>query len=57
MNSQHGYIHDPDRTARLIRITTEGVWLDMMTLEVPYPVAEAFATVLDGARALYPRHV
>ena len=56
MNSQHGYSHDPEQTARLIRIMTEGVWLDLMTLEVPYSVSEAFATVLAGTRALYPRH-
>lgn len=56
MNSQHGYSHDPEQTARLIRIMTEGVWLDLMTLEVPYSVSEAFETVLAGTRALYPRH-
>lgn len=56
MNRQHGYSHDPEQTARLIRIMTEGVWLDLMTLEVPYSVSEAFETVLAGTRALYPRH-
>jgi TetR/AcrR family transcriptional repressor of bet genes len=55
MNTQHGYAHDPQQTARLIRIMTEGVWLDLMTLEVPYSVAEAFDTVLAGTRAIYPR--
>jgi TetR/AcrR family transcriptional regulator, transcriptional repressor of bet genes len=56
MNATHGYAHDPERTARLIRIMTEGVWLDLMTLEVPYSVSEALETVLLGTRALYPRH-
>ncbi len=56
MNAVHGYAHDPERTARLIRIVSEGVWLDMMTLAVPYSVTEALETVLLGARALYPRH-
>ncbi len=56
MNARHGYTHNPERTARLIRITTEGVWLDLMTLEVPYSVTEAQETVLHGARALYLRH-
>jgi len=56
MNTRHGYAHDPERTARLIRIMVEGVWLDLMTLEVPYSVSEAFETVLTGTRALYPRH-
>lgn len=56
MNAAYGYTHDPERTARLIRIMTDGVWLDMMTFERPYTVAEAQATVLLGIRALYPRH-
>jgi TetR/AcrR family transcriptional regulator, transcriptional repressor of bet genes len=56
MNATYGYTHDPERTARLIRIMTEGVWLDMMTLEVPYSVTEALETVVLGTRALYPRH-
>lgn len=56
MNAQYGYSHCPDRTARLLRIMTEGVWLDLMTLEVPYSRSEALATVLLGARALYPQH-
>jgi TetR/AcrR family transcriptional repressor of bet genes len=57
MNETHGYRHDPERTARLLRIMTEGVWLDLMTLEGPYSVDEAFQTVLLGARALYPNHL
>ena len=56
MNTDYGYTQNPERTARLIRIMTEGVWLDLMTLEVPYSVTEALETVLHGARALYPRH-
>ncbi len=56
MNADYGYAHDPARTARLIRIMTEGVWLDLMTLAQPYSADEAFATVMVGAAALYPRH-
>jgi TetR/AcrR family transcriptional regulator, transcriptional repressor of bet genes len=56
MNQRHGYAHDPERVARLLRIMVEGVWLDLMTLEVPYSTTEAMETVLMGARALYPRH-
>ncbi len=56
MNARHGYTQNPERTARLIRIMTEGVWLDLMTLETPYDVAEGLATVLHGTRALFPRH-
>lgn len=56
MNEQHGFAHDPERTARLLRIMIEGVWLDLMTLETPYAVSEALETVLLGARALYPKY-
>jgi TetR/AcrR family transcriptional repressor of bet genes len=56
MNAEYGYTINPERTARLIRIMTEGVWLDMMTLEVPYSMSEALGTVLHGTSALYPRH-
>jgi TetR/AcrR family transcriptional repressor of bet genes len=56
MNTRYGYTHDPQRTGRLLRIMTEGVWLDLMTLEAPYTVEEAFQTVLHGIRAIYPRH-
>lgn len=56
MNEVHGYAQHPERTARLIRIMTEGVWLDLMTLEAPYGLEEALATVLHGTQALFPRH-
>lgn len=56
MNTRYGYTHDPQRTGRLLRIMTEGVWLDLMTLEVPYSVEEAFQTAMQGIRAIYPRH-
>lgn len=56
MNERYGYTVSPQRAARLIRIMTEGVWLDLMTLAQPYSLQEAFATVMDGLQALYPRH-
>lgn len=56
MNTSYGYTCDPRRSARLVRIMTEGVWLDMMTLVEPYPTEEALATVLTGMQALYPAH-
>lgn len=56
MNQTHGYDLNPERTARLLRIMTEGVWLELMTLEGAYSVDEAFETVMLGTRALFPRH-
>lgn len=56
MNAEHGYSGDPVRTARVLRVTTEGVWLDMMTLQAPYPPDEALATVMTCTAAFFPRH-
>lgn len=56
MNSEAGYAVDPPRTARVLRVTTEGVWLDMMTMQAPYDLAEALATLMTCAGAFFPRH-
>jgi TetR/AcrR family transcriptional repressor of bet genes len=56
MNAEHGYAADPVRTARVLRVTTEGVWLDMMTLQAPYPADEALATLMTCTAAFFPRH-
>lgn len=51
-----GYGGDAVRVARVLRVTTEGVWLDLMTLQSPYSRDEARATVLAAAAAFFPRH-
>lgn len=51
-----GYGGDMRRIARVLRITTEGVWLDMMTMTAPYDVAESQATIFTCAAAFFPRH-
>lgn len=56
MNAEHGYSVDPVRTARVLRVTTEGVWLDMMTMQAPYDADEALATLMTCAAAFFPRH-
>lgn len=56
MNDEHGYAWDPVRVARVLRVTTEGVWLDLMTMSEPYGRDEALATVWICASAFYPRH-
>ena len=50
------YTGNPVRVARVLRVTTEGVWLDMMTMSPPYSVAEAQITVHTCAAAFFPRH-
>lgn len=56
MNAEHGYLQNPVRAARVLRVTVEGVWLDLMTMRAPYPQEEALATVWSCAGAFYPRH-
>lgn len=47
---------DPVRIARVIRITTEGVWLDMMTMSGAYGPEEAMRTTFTCAAAFFPEH-
>lgn len=51
-----GYTGDPVRIARVLRVTVEGCWLDLMTMVTPYSKAEALATVMTAASAFFPRH-
>ena len=54
--SEGGYGGDPARIARVLRVTTEGVWLDLMTMVHPYERDEARATLMTCAAAFFPRH-
>jgi TetR/AcrR family transcriptional repressor of bet genes len=51
-----GYHRDPVKVARIIRVTTEGVWLDMMTMATPYPREEGLATTRTCAALCFPDH-
>lgn len=42
------------RAARVIRVTLEGVWMDMITQSSPYSRDEALATVLAVAASFFP---
>ena len=54
--AEGGYGGDPVRIARVLRVTVEGVWLDMMTMARPYSRDEALATVMSSAQAHFPNH-
>ena len=54
--AQDGLDLDPARVARVLRVTMEGVWLDLMTMSPPYDAAEGLATVRTCATAFFPRH-
>ncbi|MBN8629939.1 MAG: TetR/AcrR family transcriptional regulator [Rhodobacterales bacterium] len=51
-----GYGHDARHVARVIRVTIEGTWLDMMTMVAPYDRAEALATARACAALCFPHH-
>lgn len=54
--AEGGYAGSPIRIARIIRLTTEGVWLDMITMRTPYDVAESQITIYTCAASFFPRH-
>ena len=56
LKAEGGYGFEPIRAARVLRVTTEGVWLDMMTMSTPYDREEAISTVFSCAEAFFPRH-
>ena len=43
-----------ERVSRVLRVTSEGVWLDMMTMNAPYDPKEAMHTVFTCAAAFFP---
>lgn len=51
-----GYGSNPVHAARLIRIASEGVWIDLVTLADPYSVEDALATVRSCAALCFPNH-
>lgn len=50
------YGRDPVKAARIIRVTIEGVWLDMMTMATPYSREEGLATARTCASFCFPDH-
>jgi AcrR family transcriptional regulator len=54
--AEYDYPGQAPRIARALRVTVEGMWLDMMTMSSPYSPEEALATVMSTAGAFFPRH-
>jgi len=54
--AQGGYPGQPARVARVIRVTSDGVWMDLMTQSIPYSTAEALRTVHCAVAAFFPDH-
>jgi len=53
--SETGSTLKPVRVARVIRVTMEGLWLDLITTGKPYPRAECLRTVYTCAMAFFPK--
>lgn len=51
-----GYSGDASRISRALRLVTEGVWMDLVTMANPYSPEEGLATVHTAAAAFFPRH-
>ncbi len=54
--NEGGYKLDTERAARVIRVTIEGVWMDLLTMTAPYDREEALKTVFLSASTLFPKH-
>ena len=50
------YGRDARHVARVIRVTIEGTWLDLMTMTAPYDRDEALTTVRTCAALCFPDH-
>jgi TetR/AcrR family transcriptional repressor of bet genes len=50
------YGRDARQIARIIRLTIEGVWLDLMTMANPYSRADGLATARTCAALCFPAH-
>ena len=51
-----GYAHRARRVARVLRATSEGIWLDLQSTKQPYSRAEALLTMFTCVAAFFPRH-
>ena len=50
------YALNAERAARVIRVTVEGTWLDLLSMKQPYSRQEALSTVYACVAAFFPRH-
>ena len=54
--SAGGYEINPKRAARVLRVTVEGLWLDLQSMAEPYSKGEALATAYTCAAAFFGKH-
>jgi AcrR family transcriptional regulator len=54
--AEGGYRVDPVRVARVLRLCSEGLWNDMLSMTVPYTRDEAMKTLYSCAAGFFPKH-
>jgi len=54
--AEGGYPHEAAAVGRVVRVSLEGLWFDLMTSPQPYPVKEALASMFQLATAFFPKH-
>lgn len=53
---QGGYSHNAIRTARIIRLVSDGLWLDILSMKNAYHRNEALRTLYTCAAVHFPQH-
>jgi TetR/AcrR family transcriptional repressor of bet genes len=51
-----GYERDAVQVARILRVTIEGLWLDLMSLSMPYSRDEARKSAFTCVSVFFPEH-
>ncbi|MBL0372203.1 TetR family transcriptional regulator C-terminal domain-containing protein [Rhizobium sp. KVB221] len=51
-----GYPCDVEAVSRVVRVSLEGLWLELMNTVEPYPVGEALKAMFQLAMAFFPKH-
>ena len=54
--AEGGYPFDIEAVARVVRVTLEGLWLELMNAVEPYPIEEALSAMFQLAMAFFPQH-
>jgi BetI-type transcriptional repressor, C-terminal len=50
------YGHDAKRAVRIIRLVSDGLWLDILSMKNPYNRLEALRTIFTCAAVLFPKN-
>ena len=50
------YPFEVEAVARVVRVSLEGLWLELMNTPEPYPVEQALTAMFQQAMAFFPKH-